>query len=165
MHQMLSQKKCMSTDSWGNGAATRTAALALFDKAVMQDVAGYAKVTHTHPDAVKASKMVFMAVRAALSGSKDLSGCWRMLEAKKEPNQYSCGLHSLESIPPALIVYEQSSSFEECLRNGISLGGDTDSIGAVAGALAGACYGIPKSYYGYLKRENRIVGLIKGNIP
>lgn len=165
MDKMLSNKRCVATDSWGNGAATRTAALALFDEATQQDAVAYAKVTHTHPDAIKASRMVFVAVRAALSKSKDLSRCWRMLEEKKQLHQYSCGLHSLESIPPALIVYERSSSFEEALRNAIALGGDTDSIGAVTGALAGAYYGIPRGYRRYLQQEKRIVELIKRNSP
>jgi ADP-ribosylglycohydrolase len=165
MDKMLSHRRCVATDSWGNGAATRTAALALFDKATQEDAVAYAKVTHTHPDAIKASRMVFLAVRAALSKSKDLNRCWLMLEEKKQLHQYSCGLHSLESIPPALIAYEGSSSFEEALRNAIALGGDTDSIGAVAGALAGAYYGIPRAYERYLLQEKKIVALIKRYSP
>ena len=78
---------------------------------------------------------------------------------KKELRQYSCGLHALESIPPALIVFEKSSSFEEALKSAIGLGGDTDSIGALAGALAGAYYSVPKRFSGYLSTENRIVML------
>jgi ADP-ribosylglycohydrolase len=165
MDEMLSKRRCVPADSWGNGAATRTAALALFDRATIRDVVAYARITHTHPDAIKASKTVFAAVRAALSKSKDLGKCWQLLEEKKELHQYSCGLHSLDSIPPALIVYERSSSFEEAMRNAIGLGGDTDSIGAVTGALAGAYYGIPKSYLRYLQREERIVELIKRYLP
>jgi ADP-ribosylglycohydrolase len=91
MDGMLSQKRCVPADSWGNGAATRTAALALFDKATIKDVVAYASVTHTHPDAIKASKMVFVAVRAALSKSKDLGKCWQVLEERKELHQNSCG--------------------------------------------------------------------------
>lgn len=165
MDEMLSQGKCFPSDSWGNGSATRTAALALFDRAAIQDVIDYSKVTHSHPDAIKASKSVFLAVRKALSGSKDLSKCWQILGVRKDPSQYSCGLHAMESIPPALIVFEKSSSFEETLKSAIGLGGDTDSIGALAGALAGAYYGVPQGFSGYLTRENRIIKLIKKYIP
>jgi ADP-ribosylglycohydrolase len=34
-------------------------------------------------------------------------------------------------------------SFEEILVTAVNLGGDTDTVGAMAGALAGACYGLP----------------------
>jgi ADP-ribosyl-[dinitrogen reductase] hydrolase len=35
-----------------------------------------------------------------------------------------------------------TSSFEDALVAAVNLGGDTDTIGAVCGALSGACYGL-----------------------
>ncbi|MCK4825439.1 ADP-ribosylglycohydrolase family protein [bacterium] len=42
MDNMLSGGKCIPSNSWGNGAATRTAALALFDHATIADAVNYA---------------------------------------------------------------------------------------------------------------------------
>lgn len=75
------------------------------------------------------------------------------------------GLKSIESIPPALIVFEESHSFEETLKRAICLGGDTDSIGAVAGSLAGAYYGIPEEFNKILNKEDEIVIKIKKYLP
>ena len=74
-------------------------------------------------------------------------------------------LRAGESIPPALIVFEESSSFHETLQKAIWLGGDTDSIGALAGALAGAYYGVPKEFYSILEKENKITKEMVKYIP
>ena len=34
-------------------------------------------------------------------------------------------------------------SFEDAIRNAISIGGDSDTIGAICGAVAEAFYGVP----------------------
>ena len=48
------------------------------------------------------------------------------------------------SVPQALQCFIESTSFEDAIRNAISIGGDSDTIGAITGAVAGAYYGIPK---------------------
>ncbi len=42
-----------------------------------------------------------------------------------------------------LTAFFESNSFEEAIRNAVSLGGDTDTIGAITGAIAEAYYGVP----------------------
>lgn len=165
MEAMLSRGRCEPTDSWGNGAATRTAALALFPRATIGDAVAYCRVTHTHPQAIACSRAVFVAVRQALRCSRDLGECWRILGAKKPLAHYAMGLAAAESIPPALIVYETTTSFDEALRTAISLGGDTDSIGAVTGALAGACYGVPAGFQAIARREKAILSALRKRLP
>ena len=41
----------------------------------------------------------------------------------------------------------ESNSFEDAIRNAISIGGDSDTIAAINGSVAAAYYGIPKSIY------------------
>ena len=37
----------------------------------------------------------------------------------------------------------ESTSFEDAIRNAVSIGGDSDTIAAICGAVAGAFYGVP----------------------
>ena len=47
------------------------------------------------------------------------------------------------TVPQALQCFFESESFEDAIRNAISIGGDSDTIGAITGAVAEAYYGIP----------------------
>ena len=47
------------------------------------------------------------------------------------------------TIPEAITAFLEGESFEDVIRNAISLGGDTDTLGAIAGAMAEALYGAP----------------------
>mgnify|MGYP003296191472 CR=1 FL=1 len=47
------------------------------------------------------------------------------------------------SVPQALQAFFESESYEDAIRNAISIGGDSDTIAAITGAVAGAYYGIP----------------------
>ena len=57
---------------------------------------------------------------------------------------YSFDVTCLGSVPHAITCFLESNSFEDAIRNAISLGGDGDTIGAMAGAIAEAYYGIPE---------------------
>ena len=48
------------------------------------------------------------------------------------------------SAPPAFEAFFESTDFEDAIRNAISLGGDSDTIGAITGSVAGAFYGVPE---------------------
>ena len=48
-----------------------------------------------------------------------------------------------ELSPPALQCFFESTDFEDAIRNAISIGGDSDTIGAITGSVAAAYYGIP----------------------
>ena len=50
------------------------------------------------------------------------------------------------TVPFALEAFLESADFEDCIRNTVSIGGDTDSLGAVSGAIAEAYYGTPHPF-------------------
>ena len=58
------------------------------------------------------------------------------------------------SMPQTIIAFLESTDFEDAIRNAISLGGDSDTIAAIAGSIAEAAYGIPdwikEKAYSYL---------------
>jgi ADP-ribosylglycohydrolase len=66
-----------------------------------------------------------------------------------------------ESVPEAIIAFLESTSFEDAIRNAISLGGDSDTIAAITGSIAEAAYGIPQDIgekaLGYLDAPLRTV--------
>ena len=48
------------------------------------------------------------------------------------------------SVPQALEAFFESTSFEDAIRNAISIGGDSDTIAAITGGIAEAYYGVPE---------------------
>ena len=50
------------------------------------------------------------------------------------------------TVPQALAAFFESTSYEDAIRNTISLGGDADTLGAITGAVAGAFYGVPDAF-------------------
>lgn len=55
---------------------------------------------------------------------------------------YSFDVSCQGSVPQALEAFFESTSFEDAIRNAISIGGDSDTIGAICGAVAEAFYGV-----------------------
>ncbi len=65
------------------------------------------------------------------------------------------------SVPQAMEAFLESTDFEDAIRNAISIGGDSDTIAAIAGAIAGAFYGVPveigESAYRYLDATQKAI--------
>ncbi len=83
-------------------------------------------------------------------------------------NHFLCDVRSIEAIPPAIASFVLTDNFKDAVVTGINLGGDTDTIGAMAGAIAGAYYGygqIPKHWTDGLenlaKGRDYVIGLAK----
>ena len=49
-----------------------------------------------------------------------------------------------ETVPEAIIAFLESVSFEDALRNAVSLGGDSDTLACITGGMAEAFYGMPQ---------------------
>ena len=141
-------------NSFGNGAAMRVSpcgsAAASIDEAIAL-ARTVTKVTHDHPEGMKAAEAVSAAIYMALHGST-------MQEIREyiEVNYYRIDftLDSIRpgysfdvtcqgSVPQAFASFFESTGFEDAIRNAISLGGDSDTIAAIAGGMAEAYYGIP----------------------
>lgn len=57
---------------------------------------------------------------------------------------YSFDVSCQGSVPQAIRAFLESHDFEDAIRNGVSLGGDSDTIAAIVGSIAQAAYGIPE---------------------
>ena len=109
-------------------------------------------VSHDHIEGIKGAEATAVCVYLARMG-KDKNEIakyitdnyydWCSSVAELQAN-YSWDGSCQGTVPQALQCFIESTSFEDAIRNAISIGGDSDTIGAITGAVAGAYYGIPK---------------------
>lgn len=139
--------------SFGNGSAMRVSAVgwafSTLDE-VLSQATHSAEVTHNHPDGIKGAQAVAAAVFLGRTGhSKD-----QIAAMLVERFGYDCSIALSTwqrrggfdvtcqgTVPAAAIAFLHSSDFEDAVRNAVSLGGDTDTLACIAGALAEAHYG------------------------
>ncbi len=141
--------------SWGNGSAMRVSAAGwLYDSVerTREVAVATAEVTHNHPEGIKGAEataaVIFMARNHA---SKDeireyvvREFGYNISETLDEMRLRHEHLEScMDSLPKALRSFLDGDSYEDVVRNAVSLGGDTDTLAAIAGAMAEAYYGIP----------------------
>lgn len=145
--------------SFGNGSAMRVAPVAwLYDglEIIERYAAITAEITHDHPEGIKGAQAIAAAIYLARRGySKDYIR--KYISDKYEYNlNRTCDdirptYHHVEScqetVPEALTAFFEGNSFEEVIRLAVSLGGDSDTLTAIAGSVAEAYYGIPSKIW------------------
>lgn len=142
-------------NSWGNGAGMRVSPVGLYSKTIDEALALAALsavVTHSHPEGVKGAQAiatsVFLCKRGA-SKQEIKDYVTRMfgydLERRIEDirRNYFFDVSCQGSVPEAIIAFLEGNTFEEVIRLAVSLGGDSDTIACMAGAIAACCYEIP----------------------
>ena len=111
-----------------------------------------ANVTHNHPEGIKGAEATASAIYMARNGfSKEKIKEYIEREFHYNLNrtldEIRPGYHMDETcqrtVPEAIIAFLESQDFEDAIRNAVSLGGDTDTLGAITGSIAEAFYGIP----------------------
>lgn len=149
--------------SYGNGSAMRVSSVGwLFDdlQTVRHMARLSAEVTHNHPEGIKGAEATASAIFLARTGSTkaeiktyieenfhyDLS---RTCDEIRPTYRHveSCQ----ETVPEAITAFLEGDSFEDVIRTAVSLGGDCDTLTAIAGSLAEGFYGVPEE----LKRQCR----------
>ena len=151
----LAREDTRPYNSWGNGAAMRVSACGWAGRTLDEVKAmslAVTEVTHNHPEGIKGAEATAVCVFLARQGkSKDEIGAY--VRANYYPLDftlddiragYSFDVSCQGSVPQALEAFFESASFEDAIRNAISIGGDSDTIGAICGAVAEAFYGAPK---------------------
>lgn len=140
--------------SWGNGAGMRVSPVGLYAKTLDEALALSAltaSVSHNHPEGVKGAQAIATSVFLCKHG-KSKQEIKEYIENTFGYNLYwtiarirpryrfdvSCTL----TVPEAIRAFLEGNSFEEVVRLAISLGGDSDTIGCMAGAIAACMYPI-----------------------
>lgn len=143
--------------SFGNGAAMRVSPVA-FAADDVEEVLRLAResalATHTALDAVAGAEAVALGVVLARTGN-DKAAIRAAVEARfgydlGRPlddirRDYRFSSACADTLPVAFGAFFESSNYEETLRRAISVGGDTDTTACMAGALAGAHWGLQRS--------------------
>lgn len=143
-------------NSYGNGSAMRVSAVGwLYDSLEKTRTVAKAttNVTHNHPEGIKGAEATASAIFMARNGSskeeikKYIENEFHY-DLNRTLNEIRPGYHMDETcqktIPEAIIAFLEAKDFEDAIRNAVSLGGDTDTLGAITGSIAEAYYGIPE---------------------
>lgn len=144
---------CRPYDSWGNGSAMRVSPVGFaFDspQEVLREAEKSALVTHSHPEGVKGAQAAALAVYLGRTGAGKGS-IRREVERRFGYDlhrriddirpAYRFDISCKGTVPEAIIAFLESEDYESAVRIGISLGGDSDTIGCITGAIAQAHYG------------------------
>ena len=141
-------------NSWGNGAAMRVSACGWAGQTLDEVKAisrAVTEVTHSHPEGIKGAEATAVATFLARTGKsmeeiRAVIVCdYYTLDFTLDEIRptYEFDVSCQGSVPQALEAFFESTSFEDAIRNAISIGGDSDTIGAICGAVAGAYYDVP----------------------
>jgi ADP-ribosylglycohydrolase len=145
-------------NSWGNGSAMRVSPVGwAFDtiEATLAEAKRSAEVTHNHSEGIKGAQALAAAVYLARTGASktDIAGyiegyfnydLHRTIDAIRP--RYAFDVSCQGSVPEAIIAFLESDDYENAVRLAVSLGGDSDTIAAIAGSIAEAFYGgVPES--------------------
>lgn len=140
--------------SWGNGSAMRVSPCAWAAETMEEVLAlsdAVTEVTHNHPEGMKGARAVTAAIFMARHGASILEIRDHIHTNYYPLNftldqirpSYSFDVSCQGSVPQAIEAFVESTSFEDAIRNAISIGGDSDTIAAITGSIAEAYYGIP----------------------
>ena len=141
-------------NSFGNGSAMRVSPAgfaARTEEEAQQLSLAVTAVTHNHPEGIKGAEAVAVLIYHARQGMaiEDLHELAQdryypldfTLDEIRPTYEFSSACQG--SVPQALVAFFSSTGFEDAIRNAISIGGDSDTIAAIAGSIAEAHYGIP----------------------
>jgi ADP-ribosylglycohydrolase len=139
-------------NSWGNGSAMRVSPVGFAFNTiedVLRESKRSAEVTHNHPEGIKGAQATALAIFLARSGMQkteirtEISRRFgynldRTLDEIRPGYRFDISCQG--TVPEAIIAFLESNSFEDAIRKGISLGGDSDTIGCIVGGIAQAFF-------------------------
>jgi ADP-ribosylglycohydrolase len=139
--------------SKGNGAAMRVSPIAWYfdtEKEVLEEAKRSAEITHNSKEGIESVQAVAIAIFMARKGkSKEKIKKYIMdnfgydLDRKLDDvrDTYVHSMRAKDSVPESIICFLESDTYEDALRNAVSLGGDADTMACIGGSIAEAYYG------------------------
>ena len=151
--QWLMAEESRPYNSWGNGSAMRVSPVGWAfgsRQRVLDEAEATAVVSHNHPEGIKGAQALALAVFQARNGTPkekmraELANRFdydlgRTVEEIRPGYRFDVSCQG--SVPEALVAFFDSDGVEAAIRLAISLGGDSDTLACMAGAVAQAHYG------------------------
>lgn len=150
MSKAIQQKKLEPYGSWGNGSAMRVSPVIWVSNSedeCLELAERSASVSHNHPEGIKGAQATALAGWMNRNGydKKDIKeriekqfgyDLSRTLDEIRP--DYHFYVSCQKSVPESIIAWLESESYEDCIRNTISLGGDADTMACIAGGICNA---------------------------
>ncbi len=141
--------------SYGNGAGMRVSSIAWAARSLEECIEmsrAVTEVTHNHPEGIKGAEAIAVCTYLALHGAgkeeirKYVNDHYYTLDFCLDEirSTYRFNETCMDTIPQAIEAFLEAEDFEDAIRNAISIGGDSDTLGACTGAIAEAFFGIPE---------------------
>lgn len=140
-------------NSWGNGSAMRTSPVGYafnnLDEVLLK-AKYYASFTHNHPEGIKGAQATSASIYLARNGaSKEEITAYIAKQfhydltksLDKIRPSYKFDVSCQGTVPQAIRAFIESTSYEDAIRNVISIGGDSDTLACITGGIAEAFYG------------------------
>ncbi len=139
-------------NSWGNGAAMRVSPVGFAfstENEVLAQAELTAAITHNHPEGIKGAQATALAVFLARTGHDKETIRQRIMQdfgydltrtIDEIRPDYSFDISCQGTVPEAIIAFLDADSWEDTIRNAISLGGDSDTLACIAGGIAEGFY-------------------------
>ncbi|MCQ2554187.1 MAG: ADP-ribosylglycohydrolase family protein [Clostridia bacterium] len=155
-------------NSLGNGSAMRASGCAYAGDSLSEALKFArltAEVTHNHPEGIKGAEAVTAAMFLAKIGKKKedirkyIEENYYSLDFTLDEirENYSFDVTCMGSVPQAIVAFLEAESYEDAIRNAISIGGDSDTIACITGGIAETYFGVPedieKKAKSYLNEE------------
>ena len=152
-------------NSFGNGAAMRVSPVAwaahdLEFKYLLKKAEETAACSHNHPEGIKGAQTVALAIQYGIElpcyhPNFTQEHVKKLVESCAKYAGYDININKEDvinrfdetcqgTVPVALWIIGNSTSFEDAVRKAVSLGADADTLGAIVGSIAEAIWGIPK---------------------
>ena len=139
--------------SWGNGSAMRVSPIGMLAGSIAEACAeaeASAAVTHNHPEGIRGAQATAVAIHLARTGADkavirqhlETQFGYRLDQSLADIREtYTFDVSCQGSVPQSVVAFLESESYEDAVRNAISLGGDADTMACIAGGIAEAFYG------------------------
>ncbi len=143
-------------NSWGNGSAMRVSPVAHYardEREVLALAERSSAVTHSHPDGIVGAQATALTMwmskegadaptmRKAITDRFDYDLSQTVDEIRE---WYKFDVSCAGTVPQAITCALEATSFEDAIRNAISIGGDSDTVACITGGIAEVMFGVPE---------------------